>query len=437
MADHSRPPNLTRRQLLAASAASAVPFIAPLSLRAQTPAATPEPAPGGFGPQLYVSDTAVQFDEPFEIGVSGLDPLQEIEVSSAYVDAAGKEWTAEGSFVADPSGVLWLSTQAPIDGTFDVADPMALIWSAPPRTAAFYAPTIYGSEGVTITAQIGDRIIGTASVSRTILAGGGAPLLIDGPDLVAEFYEPASGPPVLAPAMVVLGGSEGGISTQLVAGLLASHGYAVLAVGYFNIGSLPGTLERIPLEYFGAAITFLREQSSVDADRLGVVGFSRGGELALLLGSFYPEFTAVVSYNGSGIVGPTPSIIPEDPAWTWQGEDLPFALTLEDDFAQIPVERTNGPILLISGDADELWPSTPLSQVAWDRLQRSDHAWPNQFLNFPGAGHGINAPYAPRTSEYRIGDATFGGDPWSDQIASVASWQAMLAMFAWRLKRGG
>ncbi len=447
MAASSPPSRLTRRRLLSASALWAGPFIAPPRLLAQAPSASPVATSVATGSELYVSRTEVQFDDVFEIAVAGLEPFQEIAISSSYVDAAGHEWTAEGTFVTDTYGFVSLSTQAPIDGTFDVADPMALIWSAPPRTAAFYASTVYGAEVVTITAHVEDDIIGTASVSRTILPEGGAPLRIDGPDLVADFYEPAAGSRTPAPAVIVLGGSEGGISTQLVAGLLASHGYAVLAVGYFNIGSLPRTLEGIPLEYFANAITFLRDRPNLDSSRLGVVGFSRGGELALLLGAYYPEFTAAASYNGSGYAEAEwdPAISDVDDlqsAWTWEGEPLPFVpysrvpTQAELEAAEIPVERTNGPILLVSGDADGLWPSTFLSRVAWDRLQRTEHPWPNQFLNFPGAGHGINVPYAPRTSTYRVGDSTFGGDPWSDQVASVTSWQAVLAMFDWRLKRG-
>ncbi|MDQ3444320.1 MAG: acyl-CoA thioesterase/BAAT N-terminal domain-containing protein, partial [Chloroflexota bacterium] len=281
----------------------------------------------------------------------------------------GKEWTAEGTYLTDVDGDLWLATQAPIEGTYDVADPMALIWSAPPRTAAYYAPTVYGSEQAVITARVDGREIGATTVSRTILPEGGAPILIEGPDLVAEFYEPAPGSQTPAPAVVVLGGSEGGIYSQLIAGLLASHGYATLAVGYFDTGPLPKTLERIPLEYFAAAFDWLGDRPEIDAGRLGVVGFSRGAELALLLGAYYPEVTAVVSYNGSGLVAPAPFIIPPVPAWTWQGEGLAFASTLEDEFAEVPVERIDGPIILISGDADGLWQSTALSRVAWDRLQ--------------------------------------------------------------------
>ncbi|MBA3637017.1 MAG: dienelactone hydrolase, partial [Rubrobacteraceae bacterium] len=40
---------------------------------------------------------------------------------------------------------------------------------------------------------------------------------------------------------------------------------------YFYFGSLPDRLASIPLEYFGGAIRWLKDQPSVLGDRLGVV----------------------------------------------------------------------------------------------------------------------------------------------------------------------
>ena len=38
---------------------------------------------------------------------------------------------------------------------------------------------------------------------------------------------------------------------------------------------------------------------------------------------------------------------------------------------EIPVEKTNGPVLLISAGDDALWPSERLSRVAYERLSNS------------------------------------------------------------------
>ena len=179
------------------------------------------------------------------------------------------------------------------------------------------------------------------------------------------------------------------------------------------MGSLPDRLAGIPLEYFGDAIHWLQDQPSVLGDRLGVIGTSRGGELALLLGAHYPDLAAVVSYVGSILV--FSSLAGHEPAWTFRGIPLPWISnpfdilqvnTEQFEKAEIPVERTNGPVLLISGDADQVWPSAQLSQVAMYRLGRHERPYRDEFRYYPDAGLGIQPPYLPATP----GTYYYGGD---------------------------
>jgi dienelactone hydrolase len=65
---------------------------------------------------------------------------------------------------------------------------------------------------------------------------------------------------------------------------------------------LPPTLSNIPLEYFSTALKWMSAQPSVDASRVGVVGLSRGAELALLLGTIHPEVHAIVAYMPSNVI---------------------------------------------------------------------------------------------------------------------------------------
>ena len=88
-------------------------------------------------------------------------------------------------------------------------------------------------------------------------------------------------------AVIVLPGSEGGIP-ESVARHLASFGYVVLALGYFGKDGLPQLLENIPLEYFQKALSRLKSMPQVKESALSILGYSRGGELALLLGSLFP-----------------------------------------------------------------------------------------------------------------------------------------------------
>src|SRR4029453_13407357 len=161
--------------------------------------------------------------------------------------------------------------------------------------------------------------------------------------------------------MIVLPGSQGGVpGPGNHPGGLASHGYVVLALAYFNAGGLPPLLQNIPLEYFATAVEWLKSQPSVDPARIGVLGTSRGGELALLLGATYPSaFRVVVANVPSNVVWPGLSDDSAAPAWTLNGK--PLAAVRGGRFtpseAEIPVERMNAPLLMFSGKDDKLWPS--------------------------------------------------------------------------------
>jgi dienelactone hydrolase len=129
---------------------------------------------------------------------------------------------------------------------------------------------------------------------------------VDREGLVATLFRPlAPGP---HPTVIVLSGSLGGM-LEGSAAVLASQGFAALALAYFGVDPLPSELVEVPLEYFAEAIAWLKTQPAVDPDRIAVMGVSKGGELAVLLGATYPEdVKAVVGYSPcSPSKGPPPS----------------------------------------------------------------------------------------------------------------------------------
>lgn len=230
--------------------------------------------------------------------------------------------------------------------------------------------------------------------------------------LVASLWLPEAAEP--APGILLLGGSGGGIGWQDHVGeRLASQGFAALALGYFGLEGLPDELERIPLEYIQHGLTFLRLQPRVDRQRLGVVGVSKGGELALLLASKHPEVRAVVAFVPSGLVWQSvASGFPDSSSWSYHGDEVPYVPygSVEQprgiiDFyragieqatpealaaATIPVEEINGPILLLSGRDDNLWPSTDLSERVVARLSERGFSHPVEHRAYENAGHLIS-----------------------------------------------
>ena len=393
--------------------------------------------------KLLVEPGRARSDEPFVVRLTGLSAGERVVLSVAFDDAREKEWSATAVFEADGDGRVDISEQAPVEGSYGVKDSMGLIWSALGPGDGYLPPP----EGlpVKVTAEVAGEEA-KARVERYNLADGVQAEDVREDGLVGRFFSlDGQGP---APGVLVLGGSEGGLSPAIEreAALLASRGYATLVLAYFRgrffepegAEDLPDTLTRVPLEYFGRAIEWLGEREEVRGDRLGVVGHSRGGELALLLGATYPELGATVSYVGSGAVASSPE--GGEPAWTRDGEPVPYFLyTYQDtevnprevEQAEIPVEKIEGPVLLIAAGDDKLWPSERLSKVAMDRLERNAHSYDDGLVVYPDAGHAIQAPYMPTKTDV----ARFGGEAVANAEANEDSWRKVTELLDRSLKR--
>jgi hypothetical protein len=220
--------------------------------------------------------------------------------------------------------------------------------------------------------------------------------------LDADFFYKVSNKP--QKALILLGGSEGGKSwskhSPYIQELLGLD-YCILSLAYFGTECTPSDLREIPLEYFEGALDWLSTQKEVTGGNYALMGVSRGAELTLLLAGIYPQIKAVVAIAPSSVVfpGPPTSILDalkgQHSAWSLSGHELPFvpipftfttlrgmitgnrtrmfeealcnAPALEE--AAIPIEKTQGPILLISFTHDEIWPSTLMCNQLMKRLK--------------------------------------------------------------------
>jgi dienelactone hydrolase len=325
--------------------------------------------------RFIVTPNPARGDQPISIRLVGLAPGQTAFLSTRVIYVSGSDWDGGATFRADTRGVVDVATQAPLAGSFRTysgIQPMGLIWSAVGGGAVGSVAAIPATMPVTLTATIGGNIVAQATLVQAEVLPSVTATAVHSGGLYGVLSRPAGHAP--APGVLVLGGSEGGLNPYVLreAALLADHGYAALALAYFGEPGLPRTLANVPLEYFGRALAWLGRQSGVRGDRLGVVGHSRGGELALLLGAHYPQLRAVVSYVGSGIVfGSWP--VSRAAAWTWRGR--PIA-----PYTTIPVERTAGSVLLLAAADDMVWPSPRLLQAAMQRLRRYHHPYADHLV---------------------------------------------------------
>jgi dienelactone hydrolase len=283
-------------------------------------------------------------------------------------------------------------------------------------------------------------------------------------DLVAEVFEPPGDGP--HPGVVLLGGSGGGFPSRRAASLLASRGFAVLALAYFGVGDLPRRLVEVPFEYVDRAVDWFAAEPVVAGPPLGVVGWSRGGELALLTGARCDRVRTVVAYVPSPVVFQG-NAVTNDPgsAWALDGEPHPyvplspppafraraaarwlrrtplafrplFERGLREtpepvlDAATIPVEEIGGPVQLVTGGDDRVWPAADLATRAMARLDACEYPHRYGHLRVPGAGHDIKVPHHP-TTERAVRGMPLPGFPLLLAMGGTAAGYARADRRAW------
>jgi dienelactone hydrolase len=417
---------------------------------------------------LRVESPATLVDEPAGIVIRGCEPYASVHVT-AVVDGAGGRFRSEATFQADDAGVVDTAVAASRTGTYTGVDPYGVWWSGE-RVGPSTAPP---GEPVTavLTVDTGDRSV-EATVVRPWLAPGTSMTPVEEPGLSGLFARPRGDGPF--PAVVALAGSSGGFGPAAAwAPVLASHGFATLAIAYFGAPGLPAALERIEIEVVERGMAWLARRDDVRPGA-AVIGISRGSELALLAGAVLEGVCAVAAFAPSGVSwaalgprGPLPA-----PSWTFRGEDIPYvpltplapgvlapsgsaplrlrslyeaALAADIDAtrsAEIPVERVKGPIFLVSGEDDAMWPSTPMADIAVRRAAEHDFPHSIVHLRYPDAGHscfgvpGTPVPIDSGPHPLTGASYAFGGTRAANAAARADSWPRLLEFLTQVLSPG-
>jgi uncharacterized protein len=258
--------------------------------------------------------------------------------------------------------------------------------------------------------------------------------------------------------VLVLAGSSGRVERER-ARLLAQQGMTALSIRWFGGPGQPPGICEIPLETFTEAVDLLRAGG---AERLGVLGASKGAEAALLTAAHDPRVDVVVAVSPTSRVwcnigpGRDGEQRPYRSSWTWRGRPVPF-VPMDDSWtsptastapvairgwyelsertyadllppARIPVEKVRADLLLVAGGDDEMWPSLPHAERLV-RHRRSAGA-PVRLISRQDAGHRPRFPGespAPASPRFR-----YGGTPEADALLGAAAWPHVLGML-----RGG
>jgi carboxymethylenebutenolidase len=207
---------------------------------------------------------------------------------------------------------------------------------------------------------------------------------------------------------VVIAFHVGGVDEfdKVMADRLAEEGYVAVVPDLFHrlsqevldgprLGRLDHLSDPDIIADMNAAVDFLKAQSSVDSERIGVTGFCMGGRVAWLMAATNPIFKAVVPFYGGNIMTP------------WGAADKsPFDLTA----------GINCPMLFHFGATDGN--PSPDDQAKLD-AELTRLGKPHEFYSYPGAGHAF---------------MDFTNPDRYHQEAAEAAWPRTLEFFAKHLK---
>jgi dienelactone hydrolase len=390
------------------------------------------------------------FDAP-AIRVTGLAPLQPITIRAALTDSSGQAFTSSARFVPHSDGVVDTSRSV-ANGNYEGIDAMGLFWSLAGKGGAQWPVT--GAVETTIDVlDEKDHLLASAKIRRRMIPDDVQVRELRRPNspLAGRFYEHSGGKRA---ALLTLTGSNGGIDPSM-APFLASRGYNVLALAYYHFEGVSENLIEIPLEMFRDALRWLAAQPSVDSQRIGIVGISKGAEAALLTASYFPEgVRAVAAFVPTSVVwegadararfGGDPHFdAPGGSSWSLSGKPLPFVrkVVAEERLANrpvafldeyeppirrpldpatvIPVEHIRGSIFLAASGDDLVWPSLTMARQIKQRLAKHDWRHRIEVHEYPIAGHGIPPP------GYRT-NTPLGGTPAANARAGADAWTRLI-----------
>ena len=196
----------------------------------------------------------------------------------------------------------------------------------------------------------------TISQSELTFQSGGKPIR-----LAAYVPETQAAP---LPAVVALHGAGGNVSgMEQYASTLASHGFAVYLLHYFDrtgteSADKPTILRNFPLwmKTLWDAISFVETQPQVDRDCIALLGFSLGAYLSLANSAIDPRVKAVVEFFGG----------------------MPKEMNL--------FMRRLCPVLILHGEADA---TIPVEEAYQLQKLLEKKGIPYEIKIYPGVGHGF------------------------------------------------
>lgn len=204
------------------------------------------------------------------------------------------------------------------------------------------------------------------------------------------------------------------------------------------------------LEYFEEAAEWLVKHPSVISGGVGMMGVSKGAEIALMMAVHRKDIVkAIIPISTSYIISVTPFKVKGKLTGAYYDtfkarrseegglilrECVPVCgLDKMDPPVVIPVEKIDCPVLIICGESDENVSGYEMAQEVLIRMKSNGKGDLCTVLSYPGTGHLIEPPFAPHCYEsyHKLFKVNFvwGGNAKDHSKAQGDSWGEIKKFF--------
>ncbi|KAM9753425.1 peroxisomal succinyl-coenzyme A thioesterase-like isoform 1-T1 [Menidia menidia] len=408
--------------------------------------------------KLSVQPSRGQVDEKLLVLVQNVPPGLPLTVRAAHQCEDGHSWHAFAHYNADATGTVNVSEDASLGGTYSGVEPMGLLWSLRPVPGSkpglrMRKKNIQSPMVLMISVYQGHLCEGFGAgvplagvmVERWYMAPGVRRVPVTEDGLTAMLFLP-SGPGPFPGVLDLWGG--GGQLVEYRAALLASHGFASLALDYLTCKFTMETGKMVDNQYFENAYRYLQQHPQVLGSRIAMLGLSLGTSITLKMAVYSQvvKLRCAVCISGSHVQpvdgsleqimdffnkNSDKTIFSENNELIWRNLLLPIPT---DPAYKVDVGRLQCPLLLVVGEDDHNWCASESAEDMKEMMERAGNSHLLTVLSYPNAGHLIEPPYSPfaRASLFRTVQtrekviALWGGQTLEHSRAQEDSWRKML-----------
>lgn len=223
--------------------------------------------------------------------------------------------------------------------------------------------------------------------------------------------------------IVIMGGEKSLLPGIKIAERFAEYGFLGLSVSLFGTDGLPQGVDRIPLDMFEPAITYLREKKKVAS--ISTYGMSMGSVFAALIAQYLRGIDNVIMVSPTHV--PFEGTLADEKHMTgksiatWHGQEIPY---VKPDFSmggmnkyiyvpeagrkvmrmwkayfdayqnkelekktELQLDKTGAKILMIAGTGDEAWPSDYSVQYLKNYLEKAGYEKQYKAVIYPNVSH--------------------------------------------------